>query len=215
MASPQLFSGRARSQSWWAYNMKTIPIRPNACRGHTLMDMLIVVAVITAMAAITWPALRGPLGKSHLREAAKQIRIELAKTRLRAIETGTSQEFRYQPGSSRFQVAARATAGVDEEYETEPASPKEALYVALREEELPEGVCFASAENDDAPVAPDTEAVDPEEPWSEPILFYPNGRTVDARIRLVGQRRFHVDVALRGLTGMASVGQLQRVEDSP
>jgi hypothetical protein len=51
------------------------------------------------------------------------------------------------------------------------------------------------------------------EQWSAPIVFYPNGRASNARIRLAGPRDFFVDVTLRGLTGTATISELQRIKD--
>ena len=84
----------------------------------------------------------------------------------------------------------------------------------LREGQLPTGVTFS-----EPPVSDDASArgslsdviqptavagVSQIRRWSEPIRFVPSGRTKDHIIRLQGQRRFFVDVSLRGLTAMAS-----------
>ena len=47
------------------------------------------------------------------------------------------------------------------------------------------------------------------EEWSQPIIFYPNGRTSDAVIELVGEHQYRLSVTLRGVTGAVSVGPLQ------
>ena len=46
--------------------------------------------------------------------------------------------------------------------------------------------------------------------WSEPVRIAPNGRAMDATVRVQGSRDFHIDVSLRGLTGMASYSSPQR-----
>lgn len=46
--------------------------------------------------------------------------------------------------------------------------------------------------------------------WSEPIVFYPNGRTSDAEIELAGDRDYRIQLTLRGITGAITVGALQR-----
>ncbi|NLE39977.1 MAG: prepilin-type N-terminal cleavage/methylation domain-containing protein, partial [Pirellulaceae bacterium] len=40
-------------------------LRPNA-RGYTLLEMLIVVALLAMMAAVAWPSLRSPWGRSQV-----------------------------------------------------------------------------------------------------------------------------------------------------
>ena len=44
------------------------------------------------------------LGDSRLRSAAKLVRVELAKARLKAMQSGIAQQFRYQLGKNRFQI---------------------------------------------------------------------------------------------------------------
>ena len=58
------------------------------------------------------------------------------------------------------------------------------------------------------PVAPKRE-----EGWSDPIVFYPNGRTENAHIRIKGERNAVVDVSLRGLTGVATAGKPRHEEE--
>lgn len=72
--------------------------------GYSLLEMLIVVAVVMLLATLSWPALRRPLGKTRLRQAAKQLRAELIRARLEAIRSGKPQQFRYQPGTGRYET---------------------------------------------------------------------------------------------------------------
>lgn len=61
-----------------------------------------------------------------------------------------------------------------------------------------------------APPASDS-SLDPQ-PWSLPILFYPDGRATNATLVLVSDDGYQVQVNLRGLTGTVRVGPLQRRE---
>jgi len=165
------------------------------------------------------PAVRMALGDSRLRSAARQVRAELAKTRLRAMQSGIARRFRYQLGENRFETAP---AGFDAEaeaagsyadhadrrqtadrnrgdsIETETSDPASRVVML----ELPEGVSFEPADQD-----LESTDDDDEEGWSSPIVFYPNGRAADAKIRLRGERNAVVDVSLRGLTGVATAGR--------
>ncbi len=184
-------------------------------RGYTLSEMLAVLGVLVIVAALAQPTLRSALSDSRLRSAARQVRAELAKTRLRAMQSGVAQRFRYQSGKNRFEIApaahdalaASADVSAEEPTErrredTEPAADG-ALPTPGRsvvEQELPSGVNFEPVEQHR------TASID-EEGWSEPIVFYPNGRTADAHIRLRGERNAVVEVSLRGLTGVATAGK--------
>ena len=46
------------------------------------------------------------------------------------------------------------------------------------------------------------------------ILFYPNGRTFNAHFRLQGQYDYYVDVTLRGLTGISTIGPIGRLAEA-
>jgi Tfp pilus assembly protein FimT len=177
--------------------------------------VLLVLGVIATVAALAQPALRSSLGDSRLRSAGRQIRTELAKTRLRAMQSGVAQRFRYQAECSCFEIApadyeaadqqtGRTPAEVDASREvltdasgvSTPPQPSASVVV----QELPDGVLFGPVEEHR------TAAVD-EEGWSDPIVFFPNGRAADATIRLRGERDAVVDVSLRGLTGVATASK--------
>ncbi len=187
--------------------------------GYTLSEVLVVLGVLVTVAALAQPALRTALGDSRLRSAARQVRAELAKTRLRAMQSGIAQRFRYQAGKNRFEIAPAAfdadaestgefASGRDvaayragDQAETEAIRPGRNVVV----QELPEGVSFESAE----------ERLDShldDDGWSAPIVFHPNGRAADARIRLRGERDVIIDVALRGLTGVVTAGKPRHEE---
>ena len=48
---------------------------------------------------------------------------------------------------------------------------------------------------------------------SKPILFYPDGTTSSARLLLRNKQGRRIELALRGLTGVVTVGQLQSAEE--
>ena len=185
------------------------------CHGYTLLEMLLVLAIMVLLGAIVLPAVSQPLGKSELRDAAKQVRTQLARARLEAIESGRVYQFRFQPGRRKFEVAVKSSLGLDDESDHQRADDDQPL-----QGELPSGVCFHDQQAAKRPGDDETASgVDFEETgsagWSEPILFYPNGRTTSARIWLAGERDYYLDVMLRGVTGSATVGQLVRPEQEP
>jgi prepilin-type N-terminal cleavage/methylation domain-containing protein len=227
--------------------------KPSARRGFTLSEMLAVLAVLVALGGFSWPALRTALDNSRLRNAAKEVCVELSKARLRAMQSGAPQQFRYQRGTGRFELTDRTAPGD----ETDPSSTGQGRLAgradrdaqdARREEcerhDLPMGVSFAEpAANELAPadaadrladrhfadnhfadnhfadhrLADDRTSSDPEgedeEAWSTPIVFFPDGKTSDASIRLNGRHEAYVDVRLRGLTGVATATAPHREEE--
>ncbi|GEM_PF-2751043 len=72
--------------------------------GFTLVEMLIVVAIVCLVLGLSWPALRRPAGKATLREAAKQLRADLVRARLEAMRTGVPWILRWQVGGVRYHI---------------------------------------------------------------------------------------------------------------
>ncbi len=197
-------------------------------RGFTLSEMLVVLGILVTVTALAQPALRGALGDNRLRSAAKLVRVELAKARLRAMQSGIAQSFRYQLGKNRFQIVPAVAVAATERSrlgrqpgreDIRPATSVRQPIAAggartdgtldeLPSQELPDGICFEPAA-DDPLAAP----VGAEEGWSDPIVFYPNGRTENAHIRIKGERNAVVDVLLRGLTGVATAGKPRHEEE--
>lgn len=72
--------------------------------GFTLPELLITMAVLAAVAAMTLPAMRGPLDKSRLRSAARDVQAALARARASAIRDGREVQFVYQSGGTTFRL---------------------------------------------------------------------------------------------------------------
>ena len=167
--------------------------------------------------------------KSALRDAAGQLRTALAQARLEAIESGVVQTFRYQADTGRYVIEAHPTPSSDEEG---PAPAEQDTVDDADMQELPDGVVFLDPDDDEAlPVAEEDrssgdsskriQVVDADairaplteksrSEWSRPIVFFPTGRSSNARFRLLGRRNLWIELELRGLTGAVSLGEVQR-----
>jgi prepilin-type N-terminal cleavage/methylation domain-containing protein len=212
--------------------------------AFSLMEMLVVLSLLGVMLSMAWPSMRRTLGKSQLREAAKQVRTQLATARLAAMESGRPQQFRYQPGTGRFVITPldsplEAPFDPDAELATSSSS---SLATGLRHSEqagddcrrqpvqsLGGGVVFGTADIREAygiagNSSTEMTLADTQRPreievsrhadWSAPVVFYPNGRSADATVRLYGERDFQVDVNLRGVLGTVEVAAPVRVPES-
>ena len=200
--------------------------RPPIRRGFTLVEMLIVVAVLATIAAVTLPALIRPLAKRELQDAAAEVRVELAKARLEAIESGVPRQFRFQPGTGVFEVSRKSMpvggesdlfggfgGFAENQAERRIAASDDVPVEDSTVRQLPHGILFWTEERGDRPLSDSgqPDRLDNVE-WSAPIIFYPNGRTSNAHLRLHGLPDYCVDVTLRGLTGAAKVGRVLRLE---
>ena len=172
--------------------------------------MLVVMTMLAALVAVSWPALRGPLDRSRLRSAAKGLRVELAGARLRAIESGTAWQFRFQPGTGRFELAPKSTTDGARQVGLGTSDSRGPSRDETVPSVLAHDVCFRGPETAETPQVDPQGTVQPSQrQWSGPIVFYPNGRTSNASIRLGGRRSLYVDVTLRGLTGIVKIGELK------
>jgi type II secretion system protein H len=168
-------------------------------QGFTLMEVLLVLALMAVIAAIAWPVLRNPFAGHRLRAAADQVRSEWFQARGEAMRSGHIYSFRYQVGGDRFHTLS------------EDAPPPS------DDKTLPDGIKFFDDEvrNDDlSALSPDAEMEsleDMADGWSDPIFFYPDGTTSDVRLVLAGDQSRAVCVMLRGITGTASVTDLASI----
>ncbi len=64
-------------------------------RGMSLMELLLVLALLSTVVAISWPALRRPLNRSQAQAAAQQVQRDLMKARRAAMESGQVYLFQY------------------------------------------------------------------------------------------------------------------------
>lgn len=200
-----------------------VAARPSSHRRRhavTLVEVLLVLCLLVALASLAWPALERPLANQKLRKAADGVRVVWGRARLKAMSTGETLAFRYSIESDRYSVQAYAGA----EYVQETSSPETAEtsgdysshpeFMLGNEPVLPEGVTFLSGETDAAADARAQPAVSEEAPsggeglgWSEPILFYPDGTTSTAKLLLKNEYDRCIELYLRGVTGVVTVGE--------
>ncbi len=188
-------------------------------RGFTLVELLMALALVAVLAAITVPSALRMQSNSKLAGAAEQVRAQLAGTRVRAIESGLVYQFRYEPDGRNF-------IGVPFEREFEGSNLNATgtggtIGVGLLTRfagQLPEGFRFiacclptgaeSSQLTEDAfgqlPNADDLSSVT----WSPPILFVPDGAGIDAAFEVTDGRGQAIRVQVRGLTGAATVGRM-------
>ena len=202
--------------------------RVSGLRGYSLLEMIVVLALVASLLAITLPAMLRPLGKSELREAAKQVQAALLDARTRAVESGVVQEFRYQPGGRRYEILARGgqedgqpSAAPGQGTAETPLKPADAAVPEPFRNVLPDGIVFADPQKEapaETPMPVPTaspamveESADGER-WSAPVRFYANGRSLNSRLKLYGSKSWSIEILLRGMIGTAIVGEPRREE---
>lgn len=71
-------------------------------RGFSLLEMLLVMALIAAIGVLAATALTGGMDGIRLRAAAKEVAAQLRFTRAQAIATGRPQRFTIDPAAHRW-----------------------------------------------------------------------------------------------------------------
>ncbi|MBN2024884.1 MAG: hypothetical protein JW809_19045 [Pirellulales bacterium] len=193
-------------------------------RALTLLEVLLVLCLMVILGAIAWPVLDRPWAEQRLRKSADVVRLAWARARVDAMTTGKTYVFRYEPQTSQFVVEAWQGAEADAESRpgewfgqasTDAAEP--GLFSAVTQN-LPEGVQFAIGQSQlDQRAAfvlsTFTDEAAQQGVWSDPVLFYPDGTATSADVRLVNEHGRRIDLSLRGLTGVVTVGETGSLEE--
>lgn len=180
--------------------------------GFSLIEIIIVVALMVTVAALAVPAMSDFFGSQKLAKAADKVRTEMGRARVSAIRTGDIYAFYFAPEMTSYTVAP-----FNESFQ-ERINPQERRGQDERgsdfnfyEERLPRGITFAAADSpSDARVAQAMVENDVNLSTMRPILFYPDGTSQNATIILRNDRQELYKVTLRGLTGSASANPYYR-----
>ncbi|MDD5222769.1 MAG: prepilin-type N-terminal cleavage/methylation domain-containing protein [bacterium] len=79
--------------------------------GFSLIELIIVVAIIGIMATIAIPSVRGMMQRAKLKAAGREITMELLLARSQAISTGTSKTVIFNVGAGTWVVPDKGTFG--------------------------------------------------------------------------------------------------------
>lgn len=191
-------------------------------RGLTLLEVVLVLSVLVIVAAIAFPNLTRPFAHQRLVHAAEQVRAEWTHARVSAMSSGLVHVFRCQAQGSTFRVEAWVDAGA----ELETSAPSSAAAVGLApvdglvpvDHALPDGVRFGASQTgldsraDTVAANTGMQAAADELPA---VFFYPDGTASDASLVLVNEYGSAIQLQLRGLTGIVTVGESFETEAAP
>jgi prepilin-type N-terminal cleavage/methylation domain-containing protein len=188
-------------------------------QGLTLVEVLLVLAIVAITAALIWPALEKPLAYHRLHSAADEVRTEWCQARIEAMRSGRTYAFRYQVGGDRYYtepqnglMANTSEGGLAPVNSTAAGVPSAAPAAAASSAEnkaLPKGVTFVGHQpgENTTPAAAATPAPAQSQSgagWSDPIFFYPDGTASDVELTLICNQSCALRVTLRGSTATAT-----------
>lgn len=189
-----------------------------------------MLALLVIVAAISLPVFSGMLRSQRLRSAAESVRTEWMRAHIQAMKTGRIHVYRFENGDRHFEIipwvadddALESAANAEADLMSvsmATASGTSAGGVELEEGPgLPEGVLFVGGEaNADSRGLTVAEALTgsggTDGQWGPPVLFYPDGTATDAYVIVANDQQQAVRIDLRGLTGLASVGEIMSLEE--
>ncbi|MCP4191455.1 MAG: prepilin-type N-terminal cleavage/methylation domain-containing protein [Planctomycetaceae bacterium] len=209
-------------------------------KAFTLLEVLLVIAIMVAVLAVALPVMRGSFDVQRLRKAGETIQTEWAKARNQAIKTGKVHVFQHALYSDQYVTTLQTSLEnmlaelSDETNETGGSfSQNDSPFNSSSNyKQLPEGIFFMGADVrmdsrttyemtsfEAAPVVQDYSAtsdaqeVTGEIRWGMPIFFFPDGTTSGATLALADDDQKSLTVSLRALTGISRVGTVQSLGD--
>jgi prepilin-type N-terminal cleavage/methylation domain-containing protein len=188
------------------HNLQSTDSRWSATRaGFSLIEIIMVVAIMVAIAAMMTPAMAEFFGAQKLAKSADQIRSEMGRARVEAIRTGDVMAFYFTPEMTSYTVAPFSESFEEQRNQESAGVDERSSDFNFTQERLPRGVIFAAA--DSPPDARVTQTMMENEvslSRMRPILFYPDGTSQNAAIILKNEKNDLYKITLRGLTGSTS-----------
>jgi type II secretory pathway pseudopilin PulG len=181
--------------------------------AYTLLELLLVLAILIMVAGAVAPSVVGMMADHRLKETTEAVRNALARTRIHAIDTGSVYQFRIEPRGRHFIAVPTDPAALPNSGSSLPPS-------AVEVGQLDEGFSFevvAAAPTASSAVPMTLAASDPAfsamvgktslsqdfgvSNWSAPIVFQPDGRAIDASFNIVDEHGDGFRIRVRELTG--------------
>ncbi len=162
-----------------------------AYSGFTLVEVLLVLALMVVAAALAAPAMSGAFGRGQLRQAAEKLCTVWSQARLDAMSSGVPRQFRCELGSGTYSIVTGAVLPDPAADPTEAPSQGVGSAVFRRMVVADQNGQSAMGEGEGG--------------MSSPIVFQPDGTSSDAEAVLEAPEGAKLVVSLRGLTGSTEI----------
>ncbi len=192
--------------------------------GFTLIEMLLVLALLVAIMATTYPTLARLRLEHQLKQGAEMVRLQVASTRLHALESGMEYQFRYEPGGKHFLAVPAEYMAIQAQAAAAQSSGNSAapsLYWKT-EGTFTVKVKFSAVSSGPAAQIPPQPLPKeflagfekPDElsriAWAPPLIFKADGSARDFAVEIENDDGKYVVLYVRGITGGTTVSQVLR-----
>lgn len=195
-------------------------------RGFSLVELMIVLAIMVTLAAIALPNLQRSFQRNELRDAGRLLQETLGEFRHEAMQSGRPLYVQIGWESNTLRVLQEASLAKASELETaavggEPRDGSSQEW-ETREIQLATDVRFQPrvGRMGLAPDVPTQASADQSESsiasavsWSKPLVILPDGSVEEVQFWLELDRRWQCPVLWRGATGQLEIGSVQTIKD--
>jgi type II secretory pathway pseudopilin PulG len=173
--------------------------------GITLLELLVVLALLIILAAVALPSVSALWGNARQKAAADTIRARLADARGRAMEHGTPFRLAVSSDGTRLRLAPDVP-----EFASLPAADPPSGASRVSEDRLEKVTAEILPDPDSPPPPADGE-------WVTAVTFLPDGTAREDNVVIaVRERDFPpIHVRVRGVTGSVRVIQTQANPGGP
>lgn len=176
----------------------------NARKGYTLLELMLVLALIVVAAGITFSLSDVLLNSNKVTAAQDQIRGALVKLRSRAMAEGRAYTFQVMENSGQYKIAPDLDSELTADSEDSPFQ---------QEAQLPEGAMFVKQKES---LFGKTTRVGGASNYETAVVFYPDGTASQDAIIIFGvQGQSARAIRIRGLTGSIQQMDLTGKEAQP
>ena len=193
--------------------------------AFTLLELLLTLAVLAAIAAVSIPQVGLLMGDRRLVRAGDQLRVEMTRLRVESMREGRVMMLEAMLEGTSFRIKPFFSAADSVEAFDQTGSQsgmltgaQQGVFTTITQDttveeivELPEDVVVSAVGVVSAARAMEIEQLtiaNQSEGWSHPILFYPDGSTSTAVVTLSNPTLGKVMVKIRGITGDVSVSEV-------
>jgi prepilin-type N-terminal cleavage/methylation domain-containing protein len=195
-----------------------------APRGFTLFELLVVVAILATVVAVSWPALDRFYLEYRVRQAGQLVQARLAGARVHAIDTGYDYQFRFEPDGQRFLVLpydSQALAAL--QTASSPTTATAGTSPTVRIPRIAGVLPSTTAHFDSTSAGGSAPQQIPAEwlagladadkfsgvNWSAPLVFHADGSATTAQVIIRDKKSRFVIVSVRAMTGGVTVSAIE------
>ena len=190
--------------------------------GFTLIEMLLVLALLVTLMLMTYPTIARLRLEHQLKQGAEMVRLQVASTRLHALESGMDYQFRYEPNGRHFVAVPAEYLAIQAQAAAAQSSGNSAPAAVYWKTQGEFTVKVKFSGNTSGPAQPpqplpkefligfekqeDLSRVN----WAPPLVFKADGSARDFSVEIENEQGKYVVLSVRGVTGLASVSQILR-----